>query len=164
MEDILNKSSELFFHNGLIIVIGCTIIGLFLKGTFKKLPNKFIPYINMVVAIGLGFVIPDTLTDKDYVTKTIELAFLGLSSTGLYEALCILVKKRFSIDIPDIVHRCFGVEEITVENTDADEAIEVVSEIVEKFEGKGENTDSTEEPVAHDEEDDSDVDDSEPEE
>jgi hypothetical protein len=37
------------------------------------------------------------------VSKVIILAFLGLSSVGLYESLCIIVKKRFDIDIAEII-------------------------------------------------------------
>lgn len=152
MTEFMNEVNGLFFHNGLIIVIGCTIVGLFLKGTFKKLPNKFIPYINMVISIALGFIIPDTLSDKDTVTKVVELAFLGLSSTGLYEALCILVKKRFSIDIPGLVKKYTGVDTPTPEDVDADQAIEVISEIVDIIgEGKGDSdTASTDETESQD--------------
>ena len=31
--------------------------------------------------------------------------FLGLSSVGLYEALCIILKDRFSIDVKKIVSK-----------------------------------------------------------
>ena len=51
MEDILTNVSDLFVGNGIIIVIGCFVIGTILKGTIKKLPNKYIPYINSVVSV-----------------------------------------------------------------------------------------------------------------
>ena len=105
MESILSSISDLFLGNGIIIIIGCMIVGMFLKGTFKKLPNKFIPFINIGISIVLGFLIPDTYSDRDIVSKVIILMFLGLSSVGLYEALCIILKDRFSIDVKKIVSK-----------------------------------------------------------
>ena len=102
MDDILTNITDLFLGNGLIIVIGCLIIGMFLKGSIKKLPNKFIPYINAIVAVVLGFIIPGTFEEEFIVTKIILLMFLGFSSVGLYEALCLLIKDRFSIDIKKV--------------------------------------------------------------
>ena len=105
MESILSSISDLFLGNGIIIIIGCMIVGMFLKGTFKKLPNKFIPFINIGISIVLGFLIPDTYSDRDIVSKVIILMFLGLSSVGLYEALCIIIKDRFSIDIKKMISK-----------------------------------------------------------
>ena len=102
MDDVLTNITDLFLGNGLIIVIGCFVVGMFLKGSIKDLPNKFIPYINIVVAIVLGFVIPGTFEDEFIVSKIIILSFLGLSSVGLYEILCIMIKDRFSIDIKQL--------------------------------------------------------------
>lgn len=102
MDDILTNISDLFLGNGIIIVLGCLIVGTFLKGSINKLPNKFIPYINACVAVILGFIIPGTFEDEPVVSKVILLVFLGLSSTGLYEALCTIIKDRFSIDIKKI--------------------------------------------------------------
>ena len=102
MDDVLTNITDLFLGNGLIIVIGCFVVGMFLKGSIKNLPNKFIPYINIIVAIVLGFVIPGTFEDEFIVSKIIILSFLGLSSVGLYEILCIMIKDRFSIDIKQI--------------------------------------------------------------
>lgn len=99
MDDILTNITDLFLGNGIIIVIGCLIIGMFLKGSIKKLPNKFIPYINAIIAVILGFIIPGTFESEFIVSKIILLMFLGFSSVGLYEALCLLIKDRFSIDI-----------------------------------------------------------------
>ena len=102
MDDILTNITDLFLGNGIIIVIGCLIIGMFLKGSIKKLPNKFIPYINAIIAVILGFIIPGTFEEEFIVTKIILLMFLGFSSVGLYEALCLLIKDRFSIDIKKV--------------------------------------------------------------
>lgn len=102
MDDVLTNTTDLFLGNGLIIVIGCFVVGMFLKGSIKNLPNKFIPYINMIVAIVFGFIIPGTFEDEFIISKIIILAFLGLSSVGLYEILCIMIKDRFSIDIKQI--------------------------------------------------------------
>jgi hypothetical protein len=102
MDDILTSITDLFLGNGLIVVIGCFVIGMLLKGTFKKFPNKYIPHMNALIAIILGFLIPDTFSDLPFISKVIVLAFLGLSSVGLYEAICTLVKDRFSIDIEQI--------------------------------------------------------------
>lgn len=102
MDDILTNITDLFLGNGIIIVIGCLIIGMFLKGSIKNLPNKFIPYINTVIAVILGFIIPGTFEEEFIVSKIILLMFLGLSSVGLYEILCLLVKDRFSVDIKKI--------------------------------------------------------------
>ena len=93
---------DLLLGNGIIIILGCFIVGMFLKGTVKVIPNKYIPYVNALVAIALGFLIPGTYEDVPIVSKIIILAFLGLSSVGLYESICTLVKKRFSIDLKKI--------------------------------------------------------------
>lgn len=102
MDDILTNITDLFLGNGIIIIIGCFVIGMFLKGSVKKLSNKYIPYINVIVAIILGFIIPGTFDDEFIVSKIIILSFLGLSSVGLYEAICVIVKERFSINIHNI--------------------------------------------------------------
>ncbi len=104
MESILNNLNDLFLGNGLIIVLACMILGLFIKGS-TIIPNRYIPFINIIISVILGFVIPNTFADYDIVSKVILLAFLGLSSVGLYEALCIVVQERFSISIEDIVNK-----------------------------------------------------------
>lgn len=111
MEDILTNVSDLFVGNGIIIVIGCFVIGTILKGTVKKLPNKYIPYINSVVSVILGFAIPDTYDNENIIAKIIVLIFLGLSSTGMYEAICIIVKNRFSIDLKQIYNNIINKSE-----------------------------------------------------
>lgn len=105
MENIISSISDIFLGNGIIIIIGCMIAGLFIKGSFKKIPNKYIPFINMCISIILGFVIPGTYADRDTVSKVILLMFIGLSSVGLYEVLCIMLKDRFSIDVKKIVSK-----------------------------------------------------------
>lgn len=102
LDNILEFLSDLFLGNGLVVIIGCFVIGMFVKGSCKKIPNNSIPYINAISAVIIGFLIPDTFDDKPIATKIILLAFMGLSSVGLYEALCIIVKERFSIDINKI--------------------------------------------------------------
>ena len=102
MDDIFTYITDLFLCNGVIIILGCFVVGMFLKGSLKKLPNKYIPYINTLVAIVLGFLIPDTYDEEPIISKIIILAFLGLSSVGFYEAICTAVKNRFSIDINKI--------------------------------------------------------------
>lgn len=111
MEDILTNVSDLFVGNGIIIVIGCFVIGTILKGTIKKLPNKYIPYINSIVSVILGFAIPGTYENENIVAKIIVLIFLGLSSTGMYEAICIIVKDRFSIDLKQIYNNIINKSE-----------------------------------------------------
>lgn len=111
MEDILTNVSDLFIGNGIIIVIGCFVIGTILKGTIKKLPNKYIPYINSVVSVILGFAIPGTYDNENIIAKIIVLIFLGLSSTGMYEAICIIVKNRFSIDLKQIYNNIINKSE-----------------------------------------------------
>lgn len=102
MDDILTNITDLFLGNGIIVILGCFVIGMFLKGSIRKLPNKYIPYVNAVIANILGFMIPNTFDDEPVISKIIILAFLGLSSVGLYEAICTAVKQRFSIDINKI--------------------------------------------------------------
>ena len=120
MDDVLTNITDLFLGNGLIIVIGCFVVGMFLKGSIKNLPNKFIPYINIVVAIVLGFVIPGTFEDEFIVSKIIILSFLGLSSVGLYEILCIMIKDRFSIDIKQIYNNMIKSKEDTQDQMQKD--------------------------------------------
>lgn len=120
MDDVLTNITDLFLGNGLIIVIGCFVVGMFLKGSIKNLPNKFIPYINIVVAIVLGFVIPGTFEDEFIVSKIIILSFLGLSSVGLYEILCIMIKDRFSIDIKQLYNNMIKSKEDTQDQMQKD--------------------------------------------
>ena len=120
MDDVLTNITDLFLGNGLIIVIGCFIVGMFLKGSIKNLPNKFIPYINIIVAIVLGFVIPGTFEDEFIVSKIIILSFLGLSSVGLYEILCIMIKDRFSIDIKQLYNNIIKSKENTQDQMQKD--------------------------------------------
>lgn len=120
MDDVLTNITDLFLGNGLIIVIGCFIVGMFLKGSIKNLPNKFIPYINIIVAIVLGFVIPGTFEDEFIVSKIIILSFLGLSSVGLYEILCIMIKDRFSIDIKQLYNNMIKSKENTQDQMQKD--------------------------------------------
>ena len=120
MDDVLTNITDLFLGNGLIIVIGCFVVGMFLKGSIKNLPNKFIPYINIVVAIVLGFVIPGTFEDEFIVSKIIILSFLGLSSVGLYEILCIMIKDRFSIDIKQLYNNMIKSKENTQDQMQKD--------------------------------------------
>lgn len=102
MEDIFTNITDLFIGNGVVIILGCFVIGTLLKGTFKKFPNKFIPHMNVIISIILGFIIPGTFIDISIPSKVICLAFIGLSSVGLYEILCTTVKQRFSVDLKRI--------------------------------------------------------------
>lgn len=114
MDTLMDKIADLLLGNGVIIILGCFIVGMFLKGSTKNLPNKYIPYVNSIIAIVLGFLIPGTFENEPIVSKVILLAFLGLSSVGFYEAICIAVKDRFSIDINQIYNNIIN----TVDETD----------------------------------------------
>lgn len=111
MDEFDKVLAGIFTGNGVIITIGCFVIGLFLKGSIKGLPNKYIPYINSLIAIILGFLIPDTYSDKPIVTKIILLAFLGVSSVGLYEYICNMVQKRFSVNLKQIINNIININE-----------------------------------------------------
>lgn len=127
MEDIFTNITDLFIGNGVVIILGCFVIGTLLKGTFKKFPNKFIPHMNVIISIILGFIIPGTFTDMSIPSKVICLAFIGLSSVGLYEILCTTVKQRFSVDLKRIYNNIVnaiddeGYEEFSDESEDADQ-------------------------------------------
>ena len=108
MDELTTSINNIFVGNGLTIVISCFVIGSIVKGSFSFIPNKFIPFINMIVAEILGFVIPDTFAERDVISKVILLAFIGLSSVGLYESITSIIKKRFSVDLPQIFLRIFG--------------------------------------------------------
>ena len=127
MDDILTNITDLFLGNGIIIIIGCLVVGMFLKGTFKSIPNKFIPYINAVIAVILGFIIPGTFEDEFIVSKIILLIFIGFSSVGLYEALCLLIKDRFSVDIKKIYNNL-------INSRNKNEAIDQTQEDVPQYE------------------------------
>ena len=127
MDDILTNITDLFLGNGIIIIIGCLVVGMFLKGTFKSIPNKFIPYINAIVAVILGFIIPGTFEDEFIVSKIILLIFIGFSSVGLYEALCLLIKDRFSVDIKKIYNNL-------INSRNKNEAIDQTQEDVPQYE------------------------------
>ena len=111
MDEFDKVLAGIFDGNGVIITIGCFVIGLFLKGSIKGLPNKYIPYINSLIAIILGFLIPDTYSDKPIATKIILLAFLGISSVGLYEYICNMVQKRFSVNLKQIINNIININE-----------------------------------------------------
>lgn len=131
MENILNSISDIFLGNGAIIAIGCMIVGLFIKGTFTKIPNNFIPLINIVLSLILGFIIPGTFEDKDIVSKVILLICLGFTSVGIYEGLCILIKNRFSVDVKKIVNNIFSkteIEEESIVESEPDYQEEIVDE------------------------------------
>ena len=116
MDEILTYVTDLFLGNGIIIILGCFIVGMFLKGSFKNFPNKYIPYVNALVAIILGFLIPGTYDEEPIVSKIIILAFLGLSSVGFYEAICTAVKNRFSIDINKIYNNIVNTSNVYEED------------------------------------------------
>lgn len=116
MDEISLTITDIFLGNGIIIVIGCFIVGMFIKGSFKRFPNKYIPYVNALIAVVLGFAIPDTFDDKPVATKIILLLFLGLSSVGLYEAICTVVKDRFSIDLNKIYNNMINDEEEVIDS------------------------------------------------
>lgn len=120
MDDILTNITDLFLGNGIIIVIGCLIIGSIIKGSIKCIPNKLIPYINAVVSIILGFVIPGTLDEEYVVSKVVILAFLGLASVGLYEAICTIIKDRFSVDIKKIYNNMINDDKTNSSQTPED--------------------------------------------
>ena len=52
-----------------------------------------------------------TYDDENIIAKIIVLIFLGLSSTGMYEAICIIVKNRFSIDLKQIYNNIINKSE-----------------------------------------------------
>jgi len=108
MDAITSAISELFIGNAITILLACLALGTLIKGTFKRIPNKCIPYINIIVSICLGFAIPGTFDDRDNVSKVISLIFVGLSSVGVYEILCVVAKERFSIDIESIINKYSG--------------------------------------------------------
>lgn len=131
MEDIFTNITDLFIGNGVVIILGCFVIGTLLKGTFKKFPNKFIPHMNVIISIVLGFIIPGTFTDMSISSKVICLAFIGLSSVGLYEILCTTVKQRFSIDLKKIYNNM--VNAIDDEGCNFDDESEDVDQEPEDF-------------------------------
>lgn len=129
MDYILSAISDLFVGNGLIIVLADIIVGLFIKGSFSKIPNKFIPYINIVLSLILGFVIPGTFEDRDVVSKVILLIFLGFASVGVYEALCTIFKERFSIDIKKILAKySLGSNEVIESNSITEEDPQIIND------------------------------------
>ena len=131
MDNFLSCLSDIFIGNGFIIILACLLVGAVIKGTASKIPNKFIPFINIVISIVLGFVIPGTYDDRDIVSKIIILIFIGLSSTGFYEILCVMVKRRFSIDLTKLVKKCLGDnsdESIETEQSSSDSTTEDCAE------------------------------------
>jgi hypothetical protein len=127
MNELTTSINDIFVGNGLTIVISCFVIGSIVKGSFSFIPNKLIPFINIVVAEILGFVIPDTFVDRDVISKVILLAFIGLSSVGLYESITTVIKKRFSVDLPKIFLRIFGKEDDEVLSKLAEDASEALA-------------------------------------
>ena len=97
MEDILTNVSDLFVGNGIIIVIGCFVIGTILKGTIKKLPNKYIPYINSVVSVILGFVIPGQVKNRIQIIP--QNRPLGGAKRLFFEPVYILQKLLFHVRV-----------------------------------------------------------------
>lgn len=124
MEDIFTNITDLFIGNGVVIILGCFVIGTLLKGTFKKFPNKFIPHMNVIISIILGFIIPGTFTDMSIPSKVICLAFIGLSSVGLYEILCTTVKQRFSVDLKRIYNNIVNAIDDECEFSDESEDVD----------------------------------------
>lgn len=152
MNEVLTDISELFLGNGIIIVLGCFVIGTILKGTIKNFPNNLIPYVNAVISVALGFLIPGTFEDKPIATKIILLAFLGLSSVGLYESLSIVFKNRFSLDVKKIFDFSDVVkpESNDVLKQISDEYNEIISGLEEESAESQEATEIIEETIEDD--------------
>ena len=83
--------------------------------------------ISGVIAVILGFIIPGTFEDEFIVSKIILLIFIGFSSVGLYEALCLLIKDRFSVDIKKIYNNL-------INSRNKNEAIDQTQEDVPQYE------------------------------
>lgn len=134
MDNLIDNMSSLFLGNGVIIILGCFVIGTVLKGSIKGLPNKYIPYINILVAIVLGFLIPGTYEEEPIVSKIILLSFLGLASVGVYEALCIVIKDRFSLDIKQLYNNIINSYDNDLTSNQTDEVNQDIKDNEEDIE------------------------------
>ena len=105
MDNILTSISDLFLGNGIVIIIGCMIVGLFVKGSFKKVPNKYIPFINIGISIILGFMIPGTFEDKDIVSKVIILMFLVFPLLAFMNHFVSYLKIDLALTLKKIVSK-----------------------------------------------------------
>lgn len=99
--DIFSAIAKLFLSDGLIIVLACLVIGMVIKGTFDKIPNKYIPLINagvgIIISVALG-----AFSSEGIASQIVKGIILGGSSTWVYEVLTVIVSKRFSIDLGSI--------------------------------------------------------------
>ena len=99
--DIWYMLQNLFLNEGLLILFTCLIIGMIIKGTVNKIPNKIIPGITAGVGVLLTFLIGSFIDDQ-IIVRILKGAIIGWSSVGLYECLCLIISKRFSIDLTSI--------------------------------------------------------------
>ena len=93
MENIFEFIMQLFIENGIIIAVATFIVGEIIKG-FKKIPTSIIPLVGGLLGIILGITIPNIFVGKDIITSAICGLALGWASTGGYETIKNLTKKK----------------------------------------------------------------------
>lgn len=87
MEAVLQFIEELFLTNGIIIAVGCFVLGEIIKHALSFIPNQYIPLICGVVGLALGVFVPTIMPDTHPVIRAIEGLALGWAATGGVETV-----------------------------------------------------------------------------
>lgn len=117
IESTLMTLYDFFIVNGIVILLACFVIGILIKGIIEKIPNKYIPIITTLTGVILSLVL-QSFSEDDFLTQILKGAILGWAATGLYELLCLVLKRRFSIDLKKkkVVRHIFDDDPTAVDN------------------------------------------------
>lgn len=78
---------DFIFNNGVVIIVGCFIIGEIIKKSLSFIPNQMIPLIGGVLGIVAALLIPSVFPEVDTGTKIIYGLACGWAATGGYETI-----------------------------------------------------------------------------
>ena len=89
MEAVINFITELFLTNGIVIAMGCFIVGQIIKHWIpdEVMQNRFIPAICGVLGAALGVMIPGIFPDTHPIICAIQGLALGWAATGGVETI-----------------------------------------------------------------------------
>ncbi len=87
MEAILKFMEDLFLTNGIVIAVGCFVLGEIIKHTLNFIPNQYIPLISGIAGLSLGVFVPSIMPETHPVIRAIEGLALGWAATGGVETV-----------------------------------------------------------------------------
>lgn len=87
MNEILKFIEDLFLSNGIVIAVGCFVVGQIIKSALDMIPNKYIPLICGILGAVAGATIPGIFPDTHVVIAAINGLALGWAATGGVETI-----------------------------------------------------------------------------